>query len=167
MKKLSGALILIAALGLSLLFRSIEYGPGLVWGSYFLAYLKDMLRILPFAFILIGLFEVWVKRETVERHLGTRSSPAAFLWAILLGGVTVGPMLVALPVAQALRAKGARLPVVLTYLGAAAVCRIPMMLFESSYLGLRFTILRFGISLPLILLSSLALGRYLEGKEKP
>jgi|GEM_PF-1269134 len=33
----------------------------------------EMLKILPFAFILIGLFEVWIKKETIEKHFGKKS----------------------------------------------------------------------------------------------
>ena len=74
-------------------------------------------------------------------------------------------MLVALPVAYTLANKGARLSVVFTYIGAAAVCRIPMTIFEASYLGIKFTIIRYAVSVPLIILTSSILGKYLEEKK--
>lgn len=130
----------------------------------FFKFTFDMGMILPCAFILIGLFEVWVKRETVEKYLGQGSSFLSYFWAVILGGCTFGTMLVALPISYSLYHKGARLSVIFTYLGAAAVCRIPMTIFEASYLGLKFTFVRYLVSIPLIILSSIILGNYLEKK---
>ena len=45
-----------------------EIEPGKKIGNDFFLFLINMLKILPCAFILIGLFEVWVKKETVEKH---------------------------------------------------------------------------------------------------
>jgi uncharacterized membrane protein YraQ (UPF0718 family) len=138
------------------------YGPGQEMGRSFLEFSWQMLRILPCVFILIGLFDVWVRKETVQRHLGHGAGPLAYTWAILLAGTAVGGLHVALPVAHALHSKQARLSVVLTFLTAAAVCRIPMTLFEASFLGWRFTFARLVVSLPLVVLSSIAIGNWLE-----
>lgn len=142
----------------------IEYKPGTIIGENFLMYCFQMIKILLFAFIIIGLFEVWVKRETVEKHLGENSGFISYFWAILLGGITIGPMIVSLPIAYSLFKKGARLSVIFTYAGAAAVCRIPMTVFEASYLGIKFTIIRYAVSIPLIILSSTLLEKYLIKK---
>jgi len=138
------------------------FEPGVQIFGNFKSFLLQMLKLLPFVFILIGLFEVWVKRESVEKHLGHESGCIAYLWAILLAGTTVGGLYVALPVAYSLFRKGARLSVVFAYVSASAICRIPMTLFEAGFLGWRFTIVRFIISIPLVILSSVLLGRYLE-----
>ena len=45
---------------------------------------------------------------------------------------------------------------IFTYIGASAVCRIPMNLFELSFMGVKFTAIRLTVSLPLVILSSLA-----------
>ncbi len=76
-----------------------DFTPGKEIGFNFSDFALRMLQILPFAFILIGLFEVWVKRETVERHLGIESGWQGYAWAILLSGTTVGGLYVAFPVA--------------------------------------------------------------------
>jgi uncharacterized membrane protein YraQ (UPF0718 family) len=120
-----------------------------------------MLKILPCVFILIGLFEVWVKRETVEKYLGERSGIRGYLWAVLLAGTTVGGLYIAFPIAYSLYNKGARLGVIFTYISASAICRIPMTIFEASFLGIKFTLIRLLVSLPLILLASMLLGKYL------
>ncbi len=121
-----------------------------------------MLKIFPCAFILIGLFEEWVRRETIERHFGEGSGPLGFVWAILLSGTTVGGLYVAFPVAAALYSKGARLGVVFTYVGASAICRIPMTIFEASFMGLKYSAIRIAVSLPLVVVSSVWLGSYLR-----
>ena len=98
----------------------------------------------------------------MEKHLGEKGGLRSFLWVVILGGTTIGPMIVALPVAASLYRKGARLSVIFTYLGAAAVCRIPMTIFETSYLGVKFTIIRYSVALPLIIVSSVIMGRILN-----
>lgn len=167
MKKRSKIIIYPIAIFFIFIFISFltDIQPGKEIGNNFIMYSIEIIKILPFVFILIGLFEVWVKRETVERHLGEKAGFISYVWAILLGGTIIGPMLVSLPIAYSLSNKGARLSVVFTYIGAAAVCRIPMTVFEASYLGIKFTIIRYAVSVPLIILASSILGKYLEKRK--
>ena len=154
---------------LFILFLIISYLGNLTFGkeigNNFMSFSIDMMKFLPFVFILIGLFEVWVKRETVEKHFGEGAGIKSYIWAVLLGSTTVGAVIVTLPVAYTLHGKGARLGVVFAYVGSAAVCRIPMTIFEASYLGVEFTILRYAVSVPLIIILSSLLGRYLEKRD--
>ena len=144
-----------------LLSFALDFRPGREMTVNFLSFSAEMLKVLPWVFVLIGLFEVWVKPETVERHMGENAGVLGYVWAILLSGTTVGGFLVALPVAYTLRKKGAGLAVVFTYLSSSAVTRIPMTMFEASFLGFRFSLVRLLVSLPLVVLSSMALGSYL------
>ena len=137
------------------------FNPGKEIGDNFVSFSVDMFKILPGAFILIGLYEVWVKRETVKKHLGEESGIRGYIWAILLASTTVGGLYVAFPVAYALYSKGAKLSVIFTYVGAAAICRVPMVIFEASFLGIKFTAIRMLVSLPLVILTSILLGDYL------
>jgi len=142
-----------------------DFDPGIKIADNFCSFSIDMLKILPGAFILIGLFEVWVKRETVEKHLGETSGIRGYIWAVLLAGTTVGGLYVAFPVAYALYSKGAKLSVIFTYLGASAICRIPMTIFEASFLGIKFTAIRLLVSLPLVIVASILLGNYLTKRK--
>ena len=137
------------------------YNPGQQIWHNFTSFAVEMFKILPGAFILIGLFEVWVKRETVEKHLGEKSGFKGYLWVILLSGTLVGGLYLAFPVAYSLYSKGAKLSVIFTYLGAAAICRVPMTVFEASFLGIKFTVIRWLVSLPLVIITSMLLGNYL------
>lgn len=134
------------------------FGVGREMGSQFGLTLWEMLKLLPCAFILIALFDVWVKRETVERHFGKGSGIRGYLWGLVLGGMSVGGMYVAFPVAYSLFRKGASLPIIFAYVGFAGVCRIPMTMFEASFMGLKFTAIRLGVSIPLIIVSSMIMG---------
>ena len=140
----------------------IGFDPGRQIGRNLITFSRDMLKVLPCAFILIGLFEVWVKKETVEKHFGEESGIKGHIWAVLLAGTTVGGLYVAFPVAYSLFSKGARLSVIFTYIGASAICRIPMTIFEASFLGIKFTAIRLFVSLPLVIISSVLLGNYLN-----
>jgi len=138
------------------------YAPGKEIGINFLNFFIFMIKLLPAVFILIGLFEVWVKKETIEKHLGSESGFKGYLWSILLGSTTAGGLYVAFPVAKVLYHKGASLKVIFTYIGAAAICRIPMTTFEASFMGIKFTLIRLLVSIPLIILSSIILAHYLD-----
>lgn len=158
------ALVLIYFLfiGFSLLYH---YEVGEAIGKNFLSFALSMLKIVPVAFILIGLFEVWIKRETIEKHLGEDSNWRGFFWVIILSSTAAGGLYVAFPVAAVLFNKGAKLSIVFTYLGAVSICRIPMNIFEASFLGLKFTIIRLLVSLPLIIMSSVIMGKILTKKK--
>ncbi len=149
-------------IGLSFL---LDFGPGKGMGQNFFEFSYYLLTLLPCAFILIGLFEVWVKRETIEKHLGENAGIGGYFWIVLLAGTTIGGLYTGLPVAHSLYRKGARLNIVFTYIGAVAVCRVPMTLFEASFLGVKFTAVRWLVSLPLIVLTSSLLGRYMKKRE--
>ena len=138
------------------------YGVGKDMGRTFAWTLLEMLKLLPCAFILIAMFDVWVKRETVERHFGKGSGLRGYLWGILLAGMSVGGMYVAFPVAYSLFRKGAKLSVIFAYVGFAGVCRIPMTTFEASFMGGLFTGVRLGVSIPLVTFCAVIMGRVLE-----
>jgi uncharacterized membrane protein YraQ (UPF0718 family) len=140
----------------------LDFQPGRQIGLTFASTAKAMIGVLPCAFILIALFEIWVKRETVERHLGTGSGWRGYFWVTLLAGMTVGGLYLAFPVASSLASKGARLSVILAYVGLAGICRFPMLMFEASFLGWRFTAIRLSVAVPLVIITSWAMGRVLE-----
>jgi uncharacterized membrane protein YraQ (UPF0718 family) len=138
------------------------FNPGKEIGYNFISFLVYLLKILPCAFILIGLFEVWVKKEIIEKHLGEESGIRGYIWAILLAGTIAGGLLVAFPIAYSMYNKGAKLSIVFTYIGAAAICRVPMTMFEASFMGVKFTAIRLLVSLPLVIVTSILLGNYLS-----
>ncbi len=83
------------------------------------------------------------------------------LWRLCLQVQQLEAFFVVLPIAHALYKKGAKLSVVLTYLNCACVCRIPMTLWEITMLGPKFTFVRYVVSIPLIIMSSILIEKYL------
>jgi uncharacterized membrane protein YraQ (UPF0718 family) len=139
-----------------------EFKPGVDLLNSFWAYAKFILAAMPGVFIIIGLFNVWIKRETVTEHLGEESGVKGYIIAILLAFTCIGGLFTALPIARQLFDKGTKVSVILVYLGASCVCRIPMSLFEASMLGYKFTLIRYIVSLPLIIISSILLEKCID-----
>ena len=129
-------------------------------GSNFMIFARDMVSILPPAFVLIGLFDVWVSRESIENNFGHTSGFKKYIYAILLAATTVGGTFVAFPVANTLYHKGANYSSIFTYVTAASLVMIPMSIMEASILGIKFTAIRIGVSLPLVIISSILLGNF-------
>lgn len=138
------------------------FQPGRDLGSNFLSFFLEMIQVLPAVFLLIGLFDVWVKRETIEKHLGKEGGAKSYFWVFILAAPMAGGLLPALPIAYELHKKGARFSVVLSFLGAVGIGRVPMVLFESTFLGFRFSLIRLLASIPIVIVTAIFMGRYLD-----
>lgn len=119
--------------------------------------LKEMLFILPPIFILLGLLDVWVPRETMVKFMGKGSGIPGTLLAFLLGSAAAGPLYVVFPVAAAFMRKDVGFFNILILVGAWSTTKIPMLLFEYSSMGPRFTLTRLALNIPLILLIALTM----------
>ncbi len=111
-----------------------------------------MISFLPFMFILIGLFDVWFPKEKVEKHIGAESGIKGIFWVTLLATLQAGPLYAAFPVAYLLWKKGASIKNIFIYLGAFSTLKIPMLTFEIGFLGLKFSLLRTILTLPVFIL---------------
>ncbi len=128
--------------------------------------LKEMLLVVPPIFVLMGLLDVWVPRETMVRYMGERSGLKGVAVAFFIGSAAAGPLYGAFPVAAVLLKKGAGLFNVLVFLGAWSTTKIPMFLFEYSALGPRFAITRLLVDIPGIVLIAWVLKASLTPKER-
>ncbi|CCU78431.1 hypothetical protein HSACCH_00611 [Halanaerobium saccharolyticum subsp. saccharolyticum DSM 6643] len=131
----------------------------------FYSFFLTMLKFVPAVFLLIGLFEVWIDKDLIEKHLGKDSGFLAYFWVLILASTTVGGLYVAFPVASALYKKGASPRIIFSYIGTAAICRIPMTLFEASYVGVSFTAIRWLVSIPLVVISSILMEKFISEKD--
>lgn len=147
----------------------IGFKPGAVIYSNFNEFFIEMISFIPLLFILIGLFDVWFPKEVLEKHIGKESGIKGILLVILLAMLQAGPLYGAFPVAYILHKKGASVKNIFIYLGAFSSMKIPMLGIEIGYLGIKFTILRTLISLPLFILIGYVmekiLGKDFEVKE--
>lgn len=121
----------------------------------------EMAAFLPAMYVLVGLFDVWVPRRVVERHVGRDSGPLAILWMVLLGTLQAGPLYGAFPVAVALWRKGTAPRNVFIYLGAFSALKIPMLTFEVAFLGWQFSLVRTAATLPVFIFLAYLLERLL------
>ncbi|MEJ5377044.1 MAG: permease [bacterium] len=134
----------------------------------FWEFTREMLLVLPFVFILIGLMDVWIPKKRVEDALGEGSGIRGILLVILLAFFNAGPLYAAFPLALILRQKGCSLRNIFIFLGAFSALKIPMLSFEMGFMGVKFSLLRLLFTLPVfvgiaILLEAL-LGRDYEMK---
>ena len=128
--------------------------------------LLDMLSVVPPIFILLGLLDVWVKRETMVRYMGEGSGYVGILLAFFIGSAAAGPLYAAFPVAGVLLKKGSRLSNVWIMLGAWSTTKLPLLLFEASSMGVRFMLLRLGLDLLGIFAIAWLTQRLLSGPEQ-
>ncbi len=147
---------LVAALGFAaflLFFPELAPKAGASLGRQSLT----MLTVIPPIFLLLGLLDVWVPRETMMRFMGPGSGPKGPVLAFLLGSAAAGPLYGAFPVAAVLMRKGASFTNILIFIGAWSTTKIPMLVFEMNALGVRFALARLTIDIPGIVLIALAL----------
>lgn len=111
----------------------------------------EIILVFPLVFILIGLVDVWVPRRRVEEMLGDESGLRGMLLVILLAFFNVGPLYAAFPIATVLRKKGCSLRNIFVFLGAFAAMKVPMVSFEISFMGLKFSMLRLAFTLPVFI----------------
>ena len=140
-------------------------GPafGLRAGESLRDLLVEMALVLPPMFILVGLFDVWVPRAVVERHVGRHSGITAIPWMVLLATLQAGPLYGAFPVAVGLWRKGCAPRNVFIYLGAFSAMKIPMLTFEVAFLGWSFSLARTVITLPVFIIIGLVMEKLLSG----
>lgn len=105
-------------------------------------YIKEMLMIMPVIFILTALLDTWVPKESIIKYLGTGSKTKGMLLSFVLGGISAGPIYAAFPVCIMLHKKGASIRNIVIILSSWAVIKIPMLLNEVKFLGLKFMIIR-------------------------
>jgi uncharacterized membrane protein YraQ (UPF0718 family) len=126
---------------------------------------KTMLLVIPPIFILLGLLDVWVPREKMMKFMGPGTGIKGGALAFFLGSFAAGPLYGAFPVAAVLMKKGASFTNIMIFIGAWSTTKIPMLLFEMSALGVRFTLSRLAIDIVGILIIAVAIKRSLPQKE--
>ncbi|MBI1919592.1 MAG: permease [Geobacter sp.] len=117
--------------------------------------ISDMLALLPPVFLLIGLIDVWVPKETILKQLGDGAGIWGILTVLFLGTLSAGPLYAAFPLAVILLEKGARPANVYFFLGVWSSAKLPVIMYETGVMGTTFTVLHLGISLTLYYFFSL------------
>ena len=157
--------IVVLVMGIILFAQSTGNLTAAAVTHHFQNFFLEMMLILPMMFILIGIIDVWVPREKVAPHIGQASGLKGSFWIILLAMLQAGPLYGAFPVAALLWKKGASIRNIFIYLGAFSTLKIPLLTFEVSFLGWKFSLLRTLITLPVFFAIAIILAALLRNSE--
>ena len=125
-------------------------------------YAKEMVFIMPPVFILMGLLEVWIPKDKIQKWLGSSSGIKGALLSFLMGTLPTGPLYVAFPMTETLLKNGARISNMVIFLGSWAALKIPQLLVEIKFLGGAFTSLRFVLTFTVLVLIGIIMEKLLK-----
>jgi uncharacterized membrane protein YraQ (UPF0718 family) len=140
------------------------FSPGKAVFANFTQSFVEMITFVPFLFIIVGLFDVWVPKEKIQKHIGQESGVKGIALVVLLAMLQAGPLYGAFPVTYLLYRKGASIKNIFIYLGAFSSMKIPMLGIETGYLGIEFSVVRTLVSLPLFIGIGYLMEMYLKNK---
>lgn len=156
LRRYAGVILAAAALGLVAILAPERAADAVGTIGYSL---REMVLVIPPIFVLLGLLDVWIPRETLIRYMGRGSGVRGTAIAFVIGSVAAGPLYAAFPLAVVLTRKGASFFNVMVFIGAWSTTKVPMFLFEYAALGRAFALTRLSANIPAILLIALVLSR--------
>lgn len=130
-------------------------------------YVKEMLMIMPVVFILTALLDTWVPKQTIMKYLGQDSNFKGILLSFALGAVSAGPIYAAFPICIMLHKKGASIKNIVIILSSWAVIKIPMLLNEVKFLGPKFMLVRWVLTVVAILVFSWIASKIVKDDDLP
>ncbi len=123
------------------------------------SYFIEMLQILPAVFVVMGLVEVWVSRDTIMGIFGKGSGLKGRFASVLIGSFSAGPIYAAFPVCYTLLKKGSAVSNIVIILSAWAVVKMPMLIVEAQFMGVSFMIVRYIFTVPAIIMIGVITGK--------
>lgn len=150
--------ILLIFMGLAIWKTDAAVRSSLLTWDYF----KEMALIMLPVFILMGLMEIWIPKDKIQKWVGSGSGIKGIGISIALGTLPTGPLYVAFPMTAALIRKGASFTNMVVFLGSWAALKIPQLMVEIKFLGLSFTLLRFVLTLIALLLIGMLMEKILH-----
>lgn len=165
LKKLKSYRIFLILLSCNLLWMLYDFSFGMNSLKLAGSNMLEMLAVVPPIFILLGLLDVWIERETMMKLMGEGSGIMGVFLSFLMGAAAAGPLYAAFPVAGMLLKKSVKLSNVLIFIGSWSAVKIPMLLFEASSLGTKFTLIRLFFNLIAIGLMAFILERTLSPED--
>jgi uncharacterized membrane protein YraQ (UPF0718 family) len=153
-----GLIYLIIIGGAYLLLQRIDRDKTLLALQVAGRSLRKLIPLLTAVFGLVGLFQVFLSPQQVERALGAGNGWLSLLLGGALGAVAIGPPLAAYPLAGSMLDAGAWPPAVAAFVICWISIGIITLPFEASIFSLRYALLRNGIGFAVALLIGLLLG---------
>ncbi len=155
-------IVVLLCVGLLTFFNRTVGTKALSISAYSFA---EMLFIVPPVFVLLGLLDVWVPRESMIRYMGNGSGMKGILLSLFIGSAAAGPLYAAFPISAVLMKKGVSFSNVIIFIGAWSTTKIPMILFEFESLGSPFALTRLLVNLPGIVIIAILLTKLVSEKE--
>ncbi len=130
-------------------------------------YIKEMLLIMPVVFILTALLDLWVPKEKIMKYLGKDAKAKGAIFSLILGSISAGPIYAAFPLCVMLHKKGASIRNLVVILSAWAVIKVPMLLNEVKFLGIKFMAIRWVLTVVAIAVFSWITARIVKDGDLP
>lgn len=156
-----GVILIIATILISIFPDNKEAVISTSWNFFI-----EMILIFPAVMVLLGLFAVFVPKESVVKYLGKTSGINGIVLAILFGAFPTGPLYVAFPMAAALLKKGAKISNIIVFLSAWACIKIPQEMVELQFLGPQFMLSRLSLTIVFVIIMGIAIEKMVEWSEK-
>ncbi len=93
------------------------------------------------------------------KYMGKDAGIKGGIFTFVLGSFSAGLLYASFPVAAVFLKKGVSLTNVFLFIGAWSTTKIPMMIFEITQLGIKFTLIRFVLNLIAIIVLAIIIGR--------
>lgn len=120
--------------------------------------LPEFLTVIMFVGVLLAV----LNPQVISKIIGNNSGWFGIIIAAVVGAVTLIPGFVAFPTAAMLLQNGVKFSNILIFIGAWSTTKIPMLLFEMSALGTKFTLTRLLIDIPGIIMIAYLLGTFVS-----
>jgi len=130
-------------------------------------YIKEMLIIMPVIFMLTALLDMWVPRERITELLGKDAKAKGMFLAFVIGSISAGPIYAAFPMCIMLHKKGASIRNIIIILSSWAVIKVPMLLNEAKFLGPKFMIIRWILTVVAIIIFSWIADKMIKDEDLP
>ncbi|SET14978.1 4Fe-4S single cluster domain of Ferredoxin I [Natronincola peptidivorans] len=130
-------------------------------------YLLEMLVVMPVIFMLTVLIEIWISKESIMKNLGESSGLKGFGFSVILGSLSAGPIYAAFPICKMLLSKGASIVNIVVILSAWAVIKVPMLANEARFLGPKFMVIRWILTVISIYFMAYIMGILIKKEDIP
>lgn len=154
LKKLKGNLFPVAVILVYTIIALINPSMGIESVKNSGYYIKEMVSIMPVIFILTALLDIWVPKEKIMQFLGKDAKGKGIFLAFIIGSISAGPVYAAFPMCVMLHKKGASIRNIIIILSSWAVIKVPMLLNEAKFLGPKFMIIRWVLTVTAIIVFS-------------
>lgn len=155
-------ILMIIAYIITFIYKSDLVVVGLKNSLY---YFKELIIIMPIVLILTALLDFWVPKKIIIKHLGKNAGIRGTFFSFMLGGISAGPIYAAFPICVLLLKKGASIRNVVIVLSSWAVIKVPMLVNEVAFLGPKFMLVRWVLTVFAILVLSYIASKLITEKD--